>query len=112
FERLKIPDNIYEKVFDLYTSLVNKKELSPKGFSYISVSGELRYAYVAAIDPYLLPQDKRSGNSLNRYILIADGSLKQLSRLLIKYNDDDNMQLLIEPSSDVANIENTQFVIK
>ena len=112
FEGLKIPDNIYEKIFDIYTSLINKNELSNEGFSYISVSGELRYAYVAAIDPYLLPQDKRANNSLNRYILIADGPLKQLSSLLIKYNDDDNMQLLIEPSSDVANIENTQFVIK
>lgn len=112
FEGLKIPDNIYEKIFDIYTSLINKNELSNEGFSYISVSGELRYAYVAAIDPYLLPQDKRANNSLNRYILIADGPLKQLSSLLIKHNDDDNMQLLIEPSSDVANIENTQFVIK
>ncbi|MEZ9337030.1 putative bifunctional diguanylate cyclase/phosphodiesterase [Vibrio splendidus] len=112
FEGLKIPDNIYEKVFDIYTSLVNKKELSQKGFSYISVSGELRYAHIAAIDPYLLPQDKRASGSLNRYILIADGPLKQLSRLLIKYNDDDNMRLLIEPSSDAANIENRQFVIK
>ncbi|MEO9495663.1 MAG: EAL domain-containing protein [Vibrio splendidus] len=112
FEGLKIPDNIYEKIFDIYTSLINKNELSNEGFSYISVSGELRYAYVAAIDPYLLPQDKRANNSLNRYILIADGPLKQLSSLLVKYNDDDNMQLLIEPSSDVANIENTQFVIK
>ncbi|MFA0071628.1 GGDEF-domain containing protein, partial [Vibrio breoganii] len=80
--------------------------------SYISVSGELRYAHIAAIDPYLLPQDKRASGSLNRYILIADGPLKQLSRLLIKYNDDDNMRLLIEPSSDAANIENRQFVIK
>ncbi|MEZ9699283.1 putative bifunctional diguanylate cyclase/phosphodiesterase, partial [Vibrio sp. 10N.261.46.E12] len=69
-------------------------------------------AYVSAIDPYLLPQDKRASNSLNRYILIADGPLIQLSSLLIKYNDDDNIQFLIEPSSDVANIENTQFVIK
>ncbi|WP_135443735.1 putative bifunctional diguanylate cyclase/phosphodiesterase [Vibrio tasmaniensis] len=112
FEGLKIPDNIYEKIFDIYTSLINKNELSHKGFSYISVSGELRYAYVIAIDPYLLPQDKRANDSLNRYILIADGPLKQLSNLLIKYNDDDNMQLLIEPSSNTAHIENTQFVIK
>ncbi|UPR54664.1 GGDEF domain-containing protein [Vibrio cyclitrophicus] len=112
FEGLKIPDNIYEKIFDIYTSLINKNELSNEGFSYISVSGELRYAYVAAIDPYLLPQDKRASNSLNRYILIADGPLIQLSSLLIKYNDDDNIQFLIEPSSDAANVENTQFVIK
>ena len=112
FEGLKIPDNIYEEVFDIYTSLINKNELSHEGFSYISVSGELRYAYVAAIDPYLLPQDKRAKMSLNRYILIADGPLKQLSNLLTKYNDDDNMQLLIEPSSDTEHIDNTQFVIK
>lgn len=92
--------------------MINKNELSNEGFSYISVSGELRYAYVAAIDPYLLPQDKRASNSLNRYILIADGPLIQLSSLLIKYNDDDNIQFLIEPSSDAANVENTQFVIK
>ncbi|MEZ9189750.1 putative bifunctional diguanylate cyclase/phosphodiesterase [Vibrio sp. 10N.286.52.F8] len=112
FEGLKIPDKIYERVFDIYTSLISKKELSYEGFSYISISGELRYSYVAAIDPYLLPQDKRASNSLNRYILIADGPLMQLSSLLIKYNDDDNIQFLIEPSSDAANIENTQFVIK
>ncbi|TKG11098.1 GGDEF-domain containing protein, partial [Vibrio lentus] len=35
FEGLKIPDNIYEKVFDIYTSLINKNDLSQEGFSYI-----------------------------------------------------------------------------
>lgn len=111
FEDLKIPDHIYERVFDIYTSLVSRSELSQKGFSYISVNGGLRYAYIEAIDPYLLPQDKRASNSSNRYILIADGPLKQLSSLLVEYNDDDNMQLSIEPSSDRENTENTQFVI-
>ncbi len=112
FEDLKIPDSIYERVFDIYTSLINQTELSQEGFSYISVNGGLRYAYVAAIDPYLVPQDKRANTSSNRYILIADGPLKQLSNLLISYNDDDNMQLLIEPSNEPENIENTQFIIK
>ncbi|NOI84103.1 bifunctional diguanylate cyclase/phosphodiesterase [Vibrio sp. 99K-1] len=111
FEDLKMPDNIYERVFDIYTSLVNQDELTQKGFSYISVSGGLRYAYVAAIDPYLVPQDKRANNSSNRYILIADGPLKQLSSLLTEYNDDGNMQLLIEPSVNEAYIDNTQFLI-
>ena len=36
FEDLKIPDNIYEKVFDIYTSLIAKNEVSDQGFSYIS----------------------------------------------------------------------------
>lgn len=111
FEELKMPDSIYERVFDIYTSLVNQTELSQEGFSYVSVSGELRYAYVAAIDPYLTPQDKRANKSLNRYILIADGPLKQLSNLLTNYNDDVNLQLLIEPTRDEENIENTHFVI-
>ncbi len=93
FWRLKDADSIYERVFDIYTSLINQTELSQEGFSYISVNGGLRYAYVAAIDPYLVPQDKRANTSSNRYILIADGPLKQLSNLLISYNDDDNMQL-------------------
>ncbi|MCG9640604.1 EAL domain-containing protein [Vibrio sp. Isolate34] len=112
FEGLKIPDTIYERVFDVYTALVNQDELSQQGFSYVSISGELRYAYVAAIDPYLLPQDKRANGSLNRYILIADGPLKQLSSLLNAYNDNDNMQLLIEPSTDAKHIESKQFVIE
>ncbi|MDD1827937.1 EAL domain-containing protein [Photobacterium sp. ZSDE20] len=112
FEGLKIPDNIYERVFDIYTALIKRDELSHQGFSYVSISGELRYAYVAAIDPYLLPQDKRANDSQNRYMLIADGPLKQLSSLMIKYNDDDNMQLLIEPTEEEGSTENTQFVIK
>ncbi|WP_286301108.1 putative bifunctional diguanylate cyclase/phosphodiesterase [Vibrio apostichopi] len=112
FEGLKIPDTVYERVFDIYASLMNKDELTQEGFSYISVSGGLRYAYVAAIDPYLVPQDKRTKNSLDRYILIADGPMKQMSSLMTQYNGDDNMQLMIEPSSNKENIENTQFVIQ
>lgn len=112
FEDLKIPDNIYEKVFDIYTSLIAKNEVSDQGFSYISVTGELRYAYVAAVDPYLIPQDKRVNESLNRYILIADGPLKQLSNLLTEYNLDDDLQILIEPLRGTPNLENKQFIIR
>lgn len=112
FEDLKIPDNIYEKVFDIYTSLITKNEVSDQGFSYISVTGELRYAYVAAFDPYLIPQDKRVNESLNRYILIADGPLKQLSNLLTEYNLDDDLQILIEPLRGTPNLENKQFIIR
>ena len=112
FEDLKIPDSIYERVFDIYTSLIKQMELSQEGFSYVAENGELRYAFVAAIDPYLAPQDKRANKSLNRYMLIADGPLMQLSKLLVAYNEDDNMQLLIEPADEVEQIEKTQFIIK
>ncbi|MEZ9566064.1 putative bifunctional diguanylate cyclase/phosphodiesterase [Vibrio artabrorum] len=111
-EGLKIPDSIYEKIFDIYTSLTNNNTLSYQGFSYLSVGGELRYAYVQVIDSYKHSTDKSETHRSNKYILIADGPLKQLSNLLIKYNDERHVQLSIEPSYDVSNIKNTQFVIK
>ena len=110
FKDLKIPDRIYERVFDMYISLINQAEQRIEGFSYISENGELRYAYVAVIPPHLSPQNKRT--NLNRYILIADGPLIQLSNLLVAYNKEEHIQLLIEPSDKVDSIGKTQFIIK
>ena len=111
FEPLKIPDKIYDKVFDIYTAMLSKGNYFKEGFSYISLNGQLRYSYVTAIDPYLSPQDKRVNESKNRYILISDGPLVQLSNLISKYNNN-NFSFSLEPNQGVENKNQQKFIIE
>ncbi|MCE7730939.1 putative bifunctional diguanylate cyclase/phosphodiesterase [Vibrio campbellii] len=111
FEPLKIPDKIYDKVFDIYTAMLSKGNYFNEGFSYISLNGQLRYSYVTAIDPYLSPQDKRVNESKNRYILISDGPLVQLSNLISKYNNN-NFSFSLEPNQGVENKNQQKFIIE
>lgn len=111
FEPLKIPDKIYDKVFDIYTAMLSKGNYFKEGFSYISLNGQLRYSYVTAIDPYLSPQDKRVNESKNRYILISDGPLVQLSNLISKYNNN-NFSFSLEPNQGVENKNEQKFIIE
>ncbi|UQA51383.1 bifunctional diguanylate cyclase/phosphodiesterase [Vibrio sp. ED002] len=111
FEPLKMPDKVYDKVFDIYTSLLNKEKYFSEGFSYISFNGRLRYAYVTAIDPYLSPQDKRVKESKNRYILITDGPLVQLSNLISKYNNN-HFIFSLEPSKSIEKKSREKFIIE
>ncbi len=108
FSVSKIPDNIYEKVPRHLYLLINKT-------SYLMKASLLISQWVVSSDTLMLrlsihyPPRQTQTRKLktDTYWFRRWSVRKQPSNLFIKYNDDDNMQLLIEPSSDTEHIENT-----
>ncbi|GEM75398.1 bifunctional diguanylate cyclase/phosphodiesterase [Vibrio sagamiensis] len=112
FEKVTIPDKVYEAAFDIHTKILSKQFFSEKGLSYLSLGDEVQYVYIMAIDPYLIPRDKRSKYSQNRYLLIAETPLKQMSSLLRKHNGESGITLYFNPTDSNQLPENTEFVIQ
>ncbi|MGR5413970.1 EAL domain-containing protein [Vibrio astriarenae] len=97
FEDLLIPDKIYNMAFDTYTKLLNSGKFVDSGQIYASLTGELRYLYTIAVDPSLILRDRRAQRNNDRYLLIVDGPLDQLSNIVSEYRNSENMSLTIEP---------------
>ncbi|AUI85977.1 GGDEF-domain containing protein [Vibrio azureus] len=112
FEDLNLPDKVFQSVFDIHTKILNQDPFSEKGLSYITSVGDIQYVYIMAIDPFLLPRDKRSKTSPYRYLLIAESPLKQMSDLVRRLNNSPGLSLSFNPTESNQLPENTEFVIQ
>lgn len=112
FEDLIIPDKIYNMAFDTYTDLLNNGDFVDDGQIYVSLTGELRYLYTVAVDPSLVLRDTRARQNSERFLLMVDGPLDQLSSLISDFRDNNSVSLQIEPLSDVQNDFSQLMVVK
>ncbi|WP_234496958.1 bifunctional diguanylate cyclase/phosphodiesterase [Vibrio maritimus] len=92
FEANALADDIYQTVFDSYILVSLGEEFCSTGYTYQSVTGEIRYSYIGAYDPKLLPDDKQAMTRKSRSLLVVDGPLRKLNQL---FNDASNHENII-----------------
>ncbi|MFA0441416.1 putative bifunctional diguanylate cyclase/phosphodiesterase [Vibrio sp. 10N.222.51.C12] len=76
-----MPNEVYQVIFDSHSMVRNGDSFVDLGQSYRVASGEIRYIYVAAFAPLLLPSDERSHHLTERTLLVVDGPLHQINNL-------------------------------
>lgn len=87
FSASSLAEDIYQTVFDAYIFVSLGEEFRKTGYTYQSLTGELRYSFIGAYDPKLLPDDKQALTRTNRSLLVVDGPLLHLNNLVSEVSE-------------------------
>ncbi|GAL28471.1 C-di-GMP phosphodiesterase MbaA [Vibrio variabilis] len=82
-----LSEDIYQTVFDVYILVSLGEEFCNTGYAYQALTGEIRYSFIGAYDPKLLPDDKQAMTRKERSLLVIDGPLTQLNHLFTEIAD-------------------------
>lgn len=113
-----LSDDIYQTVFDAYILVSLGEEFCTTGYTYQALTGEIRYSFIGAYDPNLLPDDKQAMTRKERSMLVIDGPLTELNHLFTEIADYPYITLEfhqqpseIQPKSEVYSKEiNNEFI--